>query len=453
MNFVTSRYLAFSEPFDDQKGKLKRILFSTRTSATVLIDDSAIQKILDNNYKDFDDELLDLLFSMEIIIPENENEFEEIMIQNNSLLDVNSHLDLTIQPTANCQLGCHYCAQEHSKNNMNNDVYARTLERVTSKLESKKFKNLSVTWYGGEPLNALSQLKKISTEIIELCKINNVEYDGSIITNVLSLKPNIFKDLYLNHNVLHYQITLDGTAEHHDKRRITKKGEHTFNIIFKNIIDIINLDCYQEKVKEPILIRTNIDKTNLNSIKDLVDLFAENDAQGKIQFSFAPIVDWGDKKYGTIDGFTKRDFADIEIDLLLYAHQKGFLIDTSLVPKREFMPCMVVAKDSEVFDAFGNVYPCYEFTYTPAYNEDKHKIGNLLDKNFIPNDLATTRNWYNDIRKEDFANCNKCELLPVCGGGCVKNWYNDETGCPSFKFNISDRLLIDYLNKNQALTI
>ena len=453
MNFVTSRYLAFSEPFDDQKGKLKRILFSTRTSATVLIDDSAIQKILDNNYTDFDDELLDLLFSMEIIIPENENEFEEIMIQNNSLLDVNSHLDLTIQPTANCQLGCHYCAQEHSKNNMNNDVYARTLERVTSKLESKKFKNLSVTWYGGEPLNALSQLKKISTEIIELFKINNVEYDGSIITNGLSLKPNIFKDLYLNHNVLHYQITLDGTAEHHDKRRITKKGEHTFNIIFKNIIDIINLDCYQEKVKEPILIRTNIDKTNLNSIKDLVDLFAENDAQGKIQFSFAPIVDWGDKKYGTIDGFTKRDFADIEIDLLLYAHQKGFLIDTSLVPKREFMPCMVVAKDSEVFDAFGNVYPCYEFTYTPAYNEDKHKIGNLLDKNFIPNDLATTRNWYNDIRKEDFANCNKCELLPVCGGGCVKNWYNDETGCPSFKFNISDRLLIDYLNKNQALTI
>lgn len=453
MNFVTSRYLAFSEPFDDQKGKLKRILFSTRTSATVLIDNSAIQKILDNNYTDFDDELLDLLFSMEIIIPENENEFEEIMIQNNSLLDVNSHLDLTIQPTANCQLGCHYCAQEHSKNNMNNDVYARTLERVTSKLKSKKFKNLSVTWYGGEPLNALSQLKKISTEIIELCKINNVEYDGSIITNGLSLKPNIFKDLYLNHNVLHYQITLDGTAEHHDKRRITKKGEHTFNIIFKNIIDIINLDCYQEKVKEPILIRTNIDKTNLNSIKDLVDLFAENDAQGKIQFSFAPIVDWGDKKYGTIDGFTKRDFADIEIDLLLYAHQKGFLIDTSLVPKREFMPCMVVAKNSEVFDAFGNVYPCYEFTYTPAYNEDKHKIGNLLDKNFIPNDLATTRNWYNDIRKEDFANCNKCELLPVCGGGCVKNWYNDETGCPSFKFNISDRLLIDYLNKNQALTI
>jgi uncharacterized protein len=453
MNFVTSRYLAFSEPFDDQKGKLKRILFSTRTSSTVLIDDSAIQKILDNNYKDFDEELLDLLFSMEIIIPENENEFEEIMIQNNSLLDVNSHLDLTIQPTANCQLGCHYCAQEHSKNNMNNDVYARTLERVTSKLESKKFKNLSVTWYGGEPLNALSQLKKISTEIIELCKINNVEYDGSIITNGLSLKPNVFKDLYLNHNVLHYQITLDGTAEHHDKRRITKKGEHTFNIIFKNIIDIINLDCYQEKTKEPILIRTNIDKTNLNSIKDLVDLFAENDAQGKIQFSFAPIVDWGDKKYGTIDGFTKRDFADIEIDLLLYAHQKGFLIDTSLVPKREFMPCMVVAKDSEVFDAFGNVYPCYEFTYTPAYNEDKHKIGNLLDNKFIPNDLATTRNWYNDIRKEDFANCNKCELLPVCGGGCVKNWYNDETGCPSFKFNISDRLLIDYLNKNQALTI
>ena len=213
------------------------------------------------------------------------------------------------------------------------------------------------------------------------------------------------------------------------------------------------MDCYQEKNHEPILIRTNIDKTNIEGIKPLIDLFAENNAQGKIQFSFAPIVDWGDKKFGTSDGFTKKDFADIEIDLMLYAHQKGFLINTSLVPKREFMPCMVVAKDSEVYDAFGNVYPCYEFTYTPAYKDDIHKVGNLLTENFVPNDMATTRNWYNDIRKEDFATCNKCELLPVCGGGCVKNWYNDETGCPGFKFNMSDRLLIDYLNKNNALTI
>lgn len=452
MNFVTSRYLAFSEAFEE-KDKLKRILYSTRTSLTALIEEQVFIKILKNDYENIEDDLLDLLFSMEIIIPENENEFEEIMTQNNSLLNVNNHLDLTIQPTANCQLGCHYCAQEHSKNNMTDNVYDKTLERVKLKLESEKFKNLSVTWYGGEPLNALSQLKKISNEIIDLCKINNVEYYGSIITNGLSLKPNVFKELYLNHNVWSYQITLDGTAEHHDKRRITKKGENTFDIIFKNIIEIINLDFYQEKTKEPILIRTNIDKTNLASIKPLIDLFAENNAQGKIQFSFAPIVDWGDKKYGTMDGFTKRDYADIEIDLLLYAHQKGFLIDTSLVPKREFMPCMVVAKDSEVFDAFGNVYPCYEFTYTPAYNDDKHKIGNLLNENFTPNNLATTRNWYNDIKKENFASCNRCELLPVCGGGCVKNWYNDETGCPSFKFNFSDRLLIDYLNKNNALII
>ena len=98
--------------------------------------------------------------------------------------------------------------------------------------------------------------------------------------------------MYLNHNVLNYQITLDATAEFHDTRRITKKGEKTLDLIFKNIIDIINLDCYQEKNHEPILIRTNIDKTNIEGIKPLIDLFAENNAQGKIQFSFAPIVDW-----------------------------------------------------------------------------------------------------------------------------------------------------------------
>jgi len=444
--------MAFSVPFEETNRE-KRLIYSTRTSVTALIDEIVFEKLLINNFDDIDSELLDLLFSMEIIIPENENEFEEVMVQNNSMLTVNSHLDLTIQPTANCQLGCHYCAQEHSKVNMADDVYDKTLERVRSKLESQKFEHLSVTWYGGEPLNALTQLKRISTEIIGLCAENKVVYDGSIITNGLSLKPGVFKELYLQHNVLNYQITLDGTAEYHDLRRILKLGGETFDIIFKNIIDIIHLPFYQEKNSQPILIRTNIDKTNLAGIKPLVDLFAENGAQGKIQFSFAPIVDWGDKKYGSSDGFTKKDFAAIEIDLMLYAHQKGFLISGSLLPKREYMPCMVVAKDSEVFDAFGNVYPCYEFTYTPAYKDDIHKVGNLLDENFTPNEFATTRNWYTDIRKDDFATCNKCELLPVCGGGCVKNWYNDETGCPSFKFNFSDRLLIDYLNKNHALTL
>ena len=252
MNFVTSRYLAFSDTFEENE-IYKRIIYSTRTSITALIEENIFQELLKNNYSNIESELLDLLFSMEIIIPENENEFEEIMVQNNSMLEVNHHLDLTIQPTANCQLGCHYCAQEHSKVNMADDVYNKTLERVKLKLESNKFKNLSVTWYGGEPLNALTQLKKISTEIIKLCKINNVIYDGSIITNGLSLKPNVFKDLYLNHNVLNYQITLDATAEFHDTRRITKKGEKTFDLIFKNIIDITNLDCYQEKNHEPIL--------------------------------------------------------------------------------------------------------------------------------------------------------------------------------------------------------
>jgi len=239
--------MAFSVPFEETNRE-KRLIYSTRTSVTALIDEIVFEKLLINNFDDIDSELLDLLFSMEIIIPENENEFEEVMVQNNSMLTVNSHLDLTIQPTANCQLGCHYCAQEHSKVNMADDVYDKTLERVRSKLESQKFEHLSVTWYGGEPLNALTQLKRISTEIIGLCAENKVVYDGSIITNGLSLKPGVFKELYLQHNVLNYQITLDGTAEYHDLRRILKLGGETFDIIFKNIIDIIHLPFTRKKI-------------------------------------------------------------------------------------------------------------------------------------------------------------------------------------------------------------
>lgn len=85
MNFVTSRYLAYSDCFEEQN-VLKRLIYSTRTSVTALIEEKAFKSLMTNNFSELNNELIDLLFSMEIIIPENENEFEEIMVQNNSML-------------------------------------------------------------------------------------------------------------------------------------------------------------------------------------------------------------------------------------------------------------------------------------------------------------------------------------------------------------------------------
>ena len=45
MNFVTSRYLAFSDTFEENE-IYKRIIYSTRTSITALIEENIFQELL-----------------------------------------------------------------------------------------------------------------------------------------------------------------------------------------------------------------------------------------------------------------------------------------------------------------------------------------------------------------------------------------------------------------------
>ncbi|MDT8759414.1 hypothetical protein MZO42_11970 [Sphingomonas psychrotolerans] len=58
---------------------------------------------------------------------------------------------------------------------------------------------------------------------------------------------------------------------------------------------------------------------------------------------------------------------------------------------------MVVAEDGEVYDAEGNVYPCYEFPYTPSFETDAYRVGHLDSIDDERNDAALTRQWFTDM--------------------------------------------------------
>ena len=74
----------------------------------------------------------------------------------------------------------------------------------------------------------------------------------------------------LSCGVTQFQITIDGTAESHDTRRITKAGEPTFDIIMKNIVDVTNTKIYKD-YNCNISIRVNIDKTNYQYVEPLIE--------------------------------------------------------------------------------------------------------------------------------------------------------------------------------------
>lgn len=450
MNYKLSKYVVKTEILDENDTEEKRILFASRTGASLLVDGKTMQCLQNNDFLNIEVSILQKLIEVELIVPEFEDEFKDIMTINRLGLKDKKTLSSIIQPTANCQLGCGYCGQVHSKKNMSQNIVDLTLERIKNKLESKKFDALSVTWYGGEPLLGYSSIKKMSEFLINYTSEQKIAYSSFMITNGLSLKPNIFKTLHFDYNVNMFQITLDTLPELHDKRRITKDGKNTFEIIMRNIKAITSEPYYKNRVSKPILIRMNIDVTNFNAVPPFIDYLAAEGLQDKINLSFASIVNWGQETAGDEFGLSKELFAELEIEWFLHAMRKGFSFDYFL-PRRDYSSCMVVMEDSEVYDAFGNILPCYEFSYTPFYDEKKYKIGTLFQSETELNQNIPIRKWFDDLEAGK-SYCISCNLLPVCNGACPKKWQNNEIGCPEFKLNIEDKLILQYLKDKSNIS-
>lgn len=121
-----------------------------------------------------------------------------------------------------------------------------------------------------------------------------------------------------------------------------------------------------------------------------------------------------------------------------------------LLPGRVKQVCMAVNKDSEMYDAYGNVYNCTEVSYVDAYKDSKYLLSELSKDSTFINPNRQFSNWYDDIYNEKFP-CTSCKMLPVCGGGCPKSWHEDMRACPSNKFNIREKLMLAYVVANSDI--
>ncbi len=428
----------------------KRIIFSTRTATSILINEDIYKSLTTHNFLNIDKDVYDKLVEKEFIVPEKQDEFNHIVSNNKETREKVNFLSMTIQPSANCQLGCHYCGQKHTKDYAKDNLIEKYVERINFLLDSKNdlYNGLAITWYGGEPLTGYSSIKKTSERLKEICSQKNFTYLSDMVTNGLSLKPKLFEELVVKCGITKYQITIDGSAESHDSRRFTKSGEPTYDIIMKNIVDVVNTDIYTNYGCH-INIRVNIDKTNYQFVEPLIHQIKNLGLAGKISMYFATIVDFGGNDAGK-DSLAKDFFAKKEIDWIFTCYEYG--IDVEILPKRTYYVCMVSMEDSEVWDAFGNIYSCWEFPYSETYSKGDSLIGNLFSPYTTYNKSATLRNW-DDVLESGSTWCKTCNHLPVCGGGCPKSWHEGTPACPPFKSNYKDKLLLDFYMRNESKKI
>lgn len=421
--------------FDERDERSKRAIFATRTANLRVIDEKSWESIGSGRFDELSPEILAELVDIEFLVPEDENELQTILDRNESARWQDDDLYLVVQPTAYCQLGCHYCGQSHSPDRLSEEDANRLLDRTREKLKTGRFKSLSIGWFGGEPLAGLPVIRSLTPKLQSLAAEFGCSYRAKIVTNGLALTPNIARELIEELKIDSIEITLDGTAEFHDLRRMQKNGHPTFEKIFTNLVNL----AYEPDLNASLIVRCNVDRQNVESVSPLLELLAFVGLQERISFYVAPIHSWGND--ADARGLSKEEFAGREIVWLNEMIELGFTPNP--LPERVPIVCMALQPAAELVDARGNIFNCTEVSYVPAYGSPNRYAIDHLSGETMPGNREILGDFNEKINQGVYP-CSTCRMLPVCGGSCPKSWLEGHPACPIAKYNIEQRLLLAY---------
>lgn len=383
---------------------------------------------LSSSIKALSDETSDNLLSGGILVDSSIDETEALICSSQIHRFATDNLTLTIAPTTYCNFRCPYCFENiRNQTSMSEETIAQIPRFIKSNFPD--LKALQIVWYGGEPLLELDKISLLTSKLI-----NNDYYlqPASIVTNGYLLNKQIAHKL-VDLGINNAQVTIDGSRNDHNLRRIPANGSPTFDRILKNIQSCSNL--------LNITIRINADKTNVKHADELLEDLEKAGLKDVVSISLSPVTDYTEKNNDLGVCFSSSQFADEEYIFYKKAVQKGFDVVGSLLRQRQI--CGAISYNSYVIDPHGDLYKCWD-----SIGNIDEKVGTIYDSLQLNTNLCK---WltYNPYKE----NCISCKVLPMCNGGCPNQFIQTGSlGCCSSFYNLNKKLkLISYaLNNNEG---
>lgn len=363
---------------------------------------------------------IDVLKEQGILI---DSDFDEISLLRNtySYCKYNEKsAQITICPTMECNFSCPYCYETRESGHMSEETQDSVIHFLHG-IISSGITEIFVTWYGGEPLLYPDIIERISLKIKKMCCEKHIKCVFSMITNGYLITPKnvlMFKKI----NLSKIQITLDGNAETHNKRRKLKNGGKTYDVIINNIKSLESTDI-------DVIVRVNIDKSNKLAFEDVRKTF-EN---FKYVFCYPSIVT--EEKTQKEDQrnlcFKHNEVKDYYKDHLT---QETSLNDIDTILESGVRNCIAEHCNSYVIDHKGYIYKC---------------LNDLGNKEYAIASITGEKvNGYKAISKylgrDPFTEieCNNCAYLPLCYGGCIWEFLDKGSHmCPPEKFLLKNFIL------------
>ncbi len=389
---------------DDYPQNGKHLVFNTFTHAMVNISDDLKGLIENSNRPAEEDSLKDLrmLKKMGIVVDRESDETKLARTWYDMLRHDTSRMHITILTTYDCNFACKYCIEEGVKKPiyMSDECSDSLVDWLINKVEKDETKELSVSFYGGEPLLNTKPIYKISERLQRFAVDSGILFRSSITTNGSLMDGQLLQDL-TKCGLTTVKVTIDGEREVHDLRRPFKDGRGSFDAIIESIWKI------PETVK--LNVQTNLDEENVAGFPYLLDFFESSGLKCRMDNLTISSVSrsLGPTSMSAAQGVDCVKLPDSQIGNEL-TYMKKLIVKRGFKSRYDSINYVICGMNRNgafvVIDSLGDIYSCPAFV-----GRGEFSIGDIYHPEL---DLGK------EISAVELERCFRCTYFPTCGGGC-----------------------------------
>jgi uncharacterized protein len=334
-------------------------------------------------------------------------------------------------PTYDCNLRCSYCFQDHMRTDGSFRHLLRTMEielvdrifAAMPEIEARRgiapasAVQRDIGFFGGEPL--LAAHRPVVEHILRKAQEAGTACCWAV-TNGTELAA--YRDLLGPRGIARLQITFDGPAAEHDRRRIYADGSGSAARIAANV-DMALAEGAR------VNLRINVDRRNLQDLPRLADEIIDRGWPSSPNFSaYTATIQAHNEKTEPADTFGNWELNRALVELRETWPQLAVLArpDEAIRAKAQrifggtgdVMPDLRASfcgahGSMYLFDPFGEIYTCWERT-----GDARVSVGRITTDGGVAFRFDQMKVWSSRTVASNPV-CRRCRYALHCGGGCA----------------------------------
>lgn len=218
-------------------------VYNTLSVALAELDELTYVCLRDNKLEKLTKENIENLIGSKFVVENNADEQAEYLYFYNRLRlgGTAKVLSVTFVPSFLCNLACPYCLEGQNKDKkiVDDSEVDRVLKFAEKRIlesmanEEIRIKHIHANLYGGEAMLQKRALIRYCVGMKQIADKYGCDIKFFIVSN-FTLLDNEILDLMEKYDML-VQVSIDGTREEHNKRRIYKDGKGSYDVIISNL--------------------------------------------------------------------------------------------------------------------------------------------------------------------------------------------------------------------------